>query len=114
MGEASRRKQRRAEAVLTGKPMAPPEPVQMFENITVLVPKAVATELRAELAVRRKQYPKLDQADYAAALLESAVERERQMREAQTAEASLVQAATPAQVARVLSTPAAVGKRTPR
>lgn len=114
MGEASRRRMRRAEAKFSGKPMAAAEPPRMYESITVLLPKAAAREMRAEMAHRLERYPNLSQADYAAALIESAVERERQMREAQAAQANLVQAPTAEQVATVLTQPAVVGKRTPR
>jgi len=115
MGEASRRAAVRREAAFAAKPVAQyAAQVPMVRTFQVDIPKSVESELRAEFRIRQRTYPKLTLRDYVGALVESAVERERQMREAQEAQAQLVVPATTEQVAKVLSRPATVGTRTPR
>lgn len=77
----------------------------MVEQIAVLVPKPVAKELRAELAHRQKdpKYRRLTQSEYAAAILEAGVERERQEREARERATAVIAVPTAAQTAQVLS-----------
>jgi hypothetical protein len=83
----------------------------MREQVTLDLTKVVVGELRAELAHRQKAYPRLDLKGYVEALVESAVERERQQREAQEQAASLVMTPTAAQTAQVLSKMAPAVKR---